>query len=57
MTAIGLIYAIPKAIEVPLTLAARMAAIADRSKRWAILYIVGIFYGLPALLFMISKMI
>jgi sodium-dependent phosphate cotransporter len=57
VTAIVGIYAIPRAIELPLGMATRMANLADRSKRWAILYIVGIFYGLPALLFIISKLV
>jgi hypothetical protein len=36
-------------------MAQRLAVVADRSKRWAFIYIVGMFYGVPALLFFISN--
>ena len=56
VTGIVLIYAIPKAIDVPIRLSTRLAEVADRSKTWAIAYIVGIFYGLPALILFVSKL-
>jgi sodium-dependent phosphate cotransporter len=49
LTAITLIYPVPKIREIPLNGARRMAAIAVRSKKWALLYVVVLFYGLPAL--------
>lgn len=56
LTGIILIYSIPRAIEVPIGMAQRLAVVADRSKRWAFFYIVGMFYGLPALIFFISTL-
>ncbi len=54
LTAITLLYSIPRAVEVPISMAQRLAVVADRSKRWAIVYIIGMFYGLPAVLYFLS---
>ena len=55
LTGIVLLYSIPRAVEVPIGMAQRLAVIADDSKRWAFVYIVGMFYGVPALLFFVSS--
>jgi sodium-dependent phosphate cotransporter len=55
LSGITLLYSIPRAVELPIAMAQRLALVADRSKRWAFTYIVGMFYGLPALLFFVSQ--
>jgi sodium-dependent phosphate cotransporter len=55
LTGITLLYSIPRAVELPIAMAQRLALVADHSKRWAFTYIVGMFYGLPALLFFVSQ--
>jgi sodium-dependent phosphate cotransporter len=45
-----LIYPIPAIREVPLTLARKLADLAVRSRGMALLYVAGLFYGLPAAL-------
>jgi sodium-dependent phosphate cotransporter len=55
LTGIILLYSIPRAVDVPIGMAQRLAVVADRSKRWAFVYIVGMFYGFPAALFFLSK--
>ena len=55
LTGITLLYSIPRAVDLPIGMARRLAVVADRSKRWAFVYIVGMFYGLPAALFFLSK--
>ena len=44
-----MIYPIKAIRNVPLALARRFAGVAVRSRRWAVLYILVLFYGLPAL--------
>ena len=56
LTAITLIFSIPRAADVPIRMAQRLAMVADKSKRWAFAYIIGMFYGVPAALFFISKL-
>jgi sodium-dependent phosphate cotransporter len=56
LTGITLLYGIPRAVELPIGMARRLAVVADRSKRWAFVYIVGMFYGLPALLLLLSRL-
>ena len=56
LTAITLIFSIPRAADVPIRMAQRLAVVADKSKRWAFAYIIGMFYGVPAALFFISKL-
>ena len=55
LTGIILLYSVPRAVDVPIGMAQRLAVVADHSKRWAFIYIVGMFYGVPALLFFISN--
>lgn len=43
-----LIYPLPAIRKIPLVAARRFAELAVRSRRWAILYVVFLFYGLPA---------
>ena len=55
LTGIILLYSVPRAVDVPIGMAQRLAVVADHSKRWAFIYIVGMFYGVPALLYFISN--
>ena len=46
-----LVWYVPRpARQVTLSLATWFSEVATRSKRWAIFYVVGIFYGLPAII-------
>jgi sodium-dependent phosphate cotransporter len=44
-----LVYPIPRVRQIPLSAATGLAALVSRSRRWAIVYVVGLFYGVPAL--------
>jgi sodium-dependent phosphate cotransporter len=44
-----LIYPFPKIREIPLNAARRLAAIAVNSRRWALIYVLVLFYGVPLL--------
>jgi len=46
----ALVYATPWTRRLPIVLAERLAGLAVESRRWALLYVVVLFYGLPALL-------
>lgn len=48
-------YAPPLLRAVPLRAAQGLAVFAARSRRWAIFYVVAVFYGLPAVLFFLGK--
>jgi sodium-dependent phosphate cotransporter len=52
-----LIYTTPRIRRIPLTAARRLAAVAVRSRRWAILYVIGLFYGLPALFAVLNRLL
>ena len=57
LSGILLLY-VPRPIRnVPVHLATRMAAFAAKSRRWAIGYVVFVFYGLPALVFFAGRAI
>jgi len=49
LSAITLIFPVPRIREIPLNAARKLAGVAVRSKKWALLYVVVLFYGLPAL--------
>ncbi len=55
ISGIMLVYPIRPIRRIPLTLARKLADTAVRSKRNAILFVIGLFYGLPALLILIHK--
>lgn len=55
LTATLMIMPFPKARNIPVLLAEKLAKIAVASKRAALLYVVGLFYGLPALLIFVSR--
>ena len=51
----GLIYPFEKIRNIPLAAARRLANTAVRSRKWALLYVVGLFYGLPALFAILNR--
>lgn len=52
-----LIYTTPRVRNIPLTAARRLAAVAVRSRRWAVLYVIGLFYGVPALFAVLNRLL
>jgi len=50
-----LIYPFPPARRIPMVLAERLAAVAARSRRYAALFIIGLFYVVPGLLILLSR--
>ena len=50
-------YVPPMLRRVPLAAASWLASIAARSRTWAIAYVVGAFYAVPALLFLLGEML
>ncbi|UCC70992.1 MAG: Na/Pi symporter [Gemmatimonadota bacterium] len=57
MSATLLIYPTERIRRIPLTAARRLAAVAVRSRKWAFLYVVILFYGLPALFAVLNRLI
>ncbi len=57
MTATLIIYPFPRLRDIPLTAARRLAAVAIRSRKYALLYVVMLFYMLPALLAILDRLI
>lgn len=55
VTGIVMIYPIPAVREIPLGLARWFAGVARRSRGWAVVYIVVLFYGLPSLFAFLSR--
>jgi len=55
LTGIVIIYPIPAIRAIPLRLAEWFAGIASKSRRWAITYVLVLFYGLPALFAFLSR--
>ncbi len=51
-----LLYPIKRIRHIPITISTRLAEVATRSKKVAILYVLGMFYGLPILLILLSKL-
>jgi len=56
MSATLLILPVPAIRDIPIHAAERLARLAARSRRFAIAYVVGLFYGLPALLAYLSNL-
>ncbi len=55
VTGIVMIYPIPAVREIPLVLARWFAGVTRRSRGWAVVYIVVLFYGLPSLFAFLSR--
>lgn len=55
LTATVLVYPIPAIRRLPLAAAEALADVAGRSRTWAFLYVMALFYGIPALLAFISQ--
>lgn len=49
LTGTVLIYPFPVTRRIPLVAARKLAEVATRSRRWALIYVAGLFYGIPAL--------
>ena len=52
-----LIYPVDRVRRIPLNAARKLAAIAVQSRRWAVFYVVGLFYALPALLILLDHLL
>ncbi len=57
VTGTVLVYPYEPIRRIPLYLASRLADVAVESKRWAIVYVVGLFYGIPALFAVLAHML
>jgi len=57
LVGILLVYPVATIRDVPLKLARGLADIAVNSRKWAIIYVMALFYGLPALLIFLSKVL
>ena len=57
LSATLIIYPSRRIREIPLSMARRLAGVAVRSRRYALLYVVGLFYGLPALLAVLDRLL
>jgi sodium-dependent phosphate cotransporter len=55
LSGIALIYPVPFIRRLPLVAARSLAELAVESRKWALLYVVGLFYGLPAILVVLNK--
>jgi len=55
LTGMVMIYPIPAIRAIPLRLAETFAGFASESRRWAIVYVLVLFYGLPALFAFLSR--
>ena len=57
LSATLLIYPAQRVRNIPLTAARRLAAVAVRSRRWALIYVTGLFYGVPALFAVLNRLL
>lgn len=57
LSATLLIYPTERVRNIPLTAARRLAAVAVRSRRWAIIYVIALFYGVPALFAVLNRLL
>lgn len=55
LSGIALIYPVPFIRRLPLVAARSLARAAVESRKWALLYVLGLFYGLPAMLVVLNK--
>ena len=56
LSGIALIYPLKPIRRLPLVAARRLAEVAVRSRRWALIYVLGLFYGLPAALVILNRL-
>ncbi len=57
LSATLLIFPVERVRNIPLSAARRLAAVAVRSRRWALLYVVLLFYGIPALFAVLNRLL
>ena len=57
LSATLLIFPVQRIRNIPIRAAERLAEIAVRSRRWALLYVIGLFYGLPALFAVLNQIL
>ena len=55
LSGIALVYPVPFIRRLPLVAARSLARSAVESRKWALLYVLGLFYGLPAILVVLNK--
>lgn len=55
LSGIALVYPVPFIRRLPLVAARSLARAAVESRKWALLYVLGLFYGLPAMLVVLNK--
>ncbi len=55
LSGIALIYPVPFIRRLPLVAARSLAELAVESRKWALLYVAGLFYGLPAILVVLNR--
>ena len=55
LSGIALIYPVPFIRRLPLVAARSLARAAVESRKWALVYVLGLFYGLPAILVVLNK--
>ncbi len=55
LSGIALIYPVPFIRRLPLVAARSLAELAVESRKWALVYVAGLFYGLPAILVVLNK--
>jgi len=55
LSGIVLIYPVPFIRRLPLRAARRLAQTAVESRKWALLYVAGLFYGLPSILVVLNR--
>ena len=55
LSGIVLIYPVPFIRRLPLRAARRLAQTAVQSRKWALLYVAGLFYGLPSILVVLNR--
>ncbi len=55
LSGIALIYPVPFIRRLPLVAARALAQAAVQSRKWALVYVLGLFYGLPAILVVLNK--
>ena len=55
LSGIALVYPLPFIRRLPLVAARSLARAAVESRKWALLYVLGLFYGLPAILVVLNK--
>lgn len=57
LTATLLIFPLPRLRRIPIRAAERLAVVAARSRQWALLYVLLLFYGIPALFALLNQIL